>query len=115
MASKHLGGRKLGRTGAHRRALLVNMATSLFLHERIETTIEKAKELRPFAEKLITEAKKGRHDNVRKSLHDKDVFRKLFDVIAPRYQSWPGGYTSIVRTGRREGDNAELGLIRLVG
>lgn len=115
MASKHLGGRKLGRTGSHRRALLGNMATSLFLHERIETTIEKAKELRPFAEKLITAAKKGRHDNVRKSLHDKKVYRKLFEVIAPRYQNRPGGYTSIVRTGRRIGDNAQLGLIRLVG
>lgn len=115
MASKHLGGRKLGRTSTHRRALLRNLATSLFLHERIETTIEKAKELRPFAEKLITEAKKGRHDNVRKSLQDKKVYHKLFEVIAPRYQNRPGGYTSIVRTGRREGDDAQLGIIRLVG
>ncbi|MBI4423041.1 MAG: 50S ribosomal protein L17 [Elusimicrobia bacterium] len=111
---KHYGGRKLGRTGAHRRALLKNMATSLFLHERIETTIEKAKELRPFAERLITAAKKGNEAAVRKSVQDKRVYKKLLEVIGPRYQDRPGGYTQIVRTKTREGDNAELGLIRLV-
>lgn len=114
MATKHLGSRKLGRTGAHRRALLKNLATSLFLHERIETTVEKAKELRPYAEKLITEAKHGRHDNVRRKLQDKKVYQKLFEVLAPRYQNRPGGYTQIIRTGRREGDNAQLSLIRLI-
>ena len=109
-----LGGRKLGRTGAHRRAMRKNMAASLFLHERVETTISKAKELRPFAEKLITEAKKGRHDMVRRSIQDKRVFKKLFEVLAPRYENRPGGYTRIVRTKVREGDNAQVGLIRLV-
>ncbi|MCX5787011.1 MAG: 50S ribosomal protein L17 [Elusimicrobia bacterium] len=108
------GGRKLGRTGAHRRALLKNLATSLFLHERLETTIEKAKELRPFAERIITQAKKGRHDMVRKDVHDKRVYKKLFEVLAPRYENRPGGYTQIVRTKVREGDNAVLGLIRLI-
>ena len=68
---KHLGGRKLGRTGSHRKALLCNMATSLFLHERIETTVAKAKALRPFAEKLITGAKQGKHPMVRRSVRNK--------------------------------------------
>ena len=112
---KTLGSRKLGRTGAHRRAMLSNMATSLFLHERIETTVAKAKELRPFAERLITDAKKGKHDEVRRVVHNKLVYKKLFEVIAPRYQARTGGYTQILRTKTRSGDNAELGLIRLVG
>jgi ribosomal protein L17 len=111
---KHLGGRKLGRTTSHRRALLRNMAVSLFLHERVETTITKAKELRPFAEKIITQAKRGKHVEVRRQIADKAAFKKLFDVIAQRYQSRPGGYTQILRLERRVGDNAEAGLIRLV-
>ena len=110
---KHLGGRKLGRTGSHRRALLSNMATSLFLHERIVTSITKAKELRPYAERLITEAKREQYVAVRRRIHDKKVYKKLFEVLAPRYQSRPGGYTQIFRVGRRAGDNAEQGLVRL--
>ena len=111
---KHLGGRKLGRTSSHRRALLSNMATSLFLHERIVTSITKAKELRPFAERLITEAKRGKHQSVRRRIHDKKVYKKLFEVLAPRYQNRPGGYTQIFRVGRRVGDNTEQGLVRLI-
>lgn len=111
---KQLGGRKLGRTTAHRRALLRNMATSLFKHERIRTTIAKAKELRPFAERLITRAKRGDHRKVREDIQDRLVYKKLFDVIAPRYEGRPGGYTQILRLQARAGDNAALGLIRLV-
>lgn len=111
---KTLGGRKLGRTSAHRRALLRNMAVSLFKHERIKTTIAKAKELRPFAEKLISQAKRGNYRKVRQSVHDKTVFKKLFDVLAPRYEDRPGGYTQILRLGTRAGDNSQQGLIRLV-
>lgn len=111
---KTLGGRKLGRTASHRRALMRNMATSLFLHERIQTSMAKAKELRSFAEKIITRAKKGKHLLVRRDIHDKTVFKKLFDVLARRYQERPGGYTQILRLGRRTGDNSVQGLIRLV-
>ena len=111
----HLGGRKLGVTGSHRRALMANMATSLLLHERIETTVAKAKELRPFAEKIITDAKHGKHQQVQRVIKNKQVYKKLFEVIAPRYQDRPGGYTRFVRTGVRQGDNAQVGLIRLVG
>lgn len=111
---KHLGGRKLGRTGSHRRALMANMATSLFLHEQITTTIAKAKELKSYAEKMITEAKLGKHFLVRQRLHNKQVYKKLFEVIAPRYQSRPGGYTQLLRVGPRPGDNAEIGIVRLV-
>ena len=111
---KHLGGRKLGRTTAHRRALLRNLAVSLILHERVETTVGKAKELRPFAEKLITQAKHGKHVEVRKVVNDKTAYKKLFDVLAQRYQDRPGGYTQILRLARRAGDNARPGLIRLI-
>ena len=90
------------------------MATSLFKHERIETTIAKAKELRPYAEKLITNAKKGEHYMVRRQIQDKQVYKKLFEVIAPRYAQRPGGYTRILKIAPRIGDNAKLGLIMLV-
>jgi len=114
MATMTLGRRKLGVTSSHRRALLRNMATSLFKHERIETTLAKAKELRPYAEKLITNAKKGEHYMVRRQIHDKDVYKKLFEVIAPRYAQRPGGYTRILKIEPRLGDNAKIGLIMLV-
>ena len=114
MASKALGRRQLGITSSHRRALLRNMATSLFQHERIETTIAKAKELRPYAEKLITNAKKGEHFMVRRQIQDKVVYKKLFEVLAPRYAQRPGGYTRILKIAPRIGDNAKLGLIMLV-
>ncbi|MDD5655782.1 MAG: 50S ribosomal protein L17 [Elusimicrobia bacterium] len=111
---KTLGGRKLGVTGSHRRALLRNMATSLFLHEKVETTIAKAKELRPFAERLISRAVRGNHQLVRRDIQDKTVYKKLFDVLAPRYAKRPGGYTRILRLAPRAGDNARRGLIALV-
>lgn len=111
---KQMGGRKLGVTGTHRRAMLRNMATSLFKHEKVETTLAKAKELRPYAEKLITEAKKGKHFMVRRKIQDKDVYKKLFEVIAPRYAERAGGYTRILHLGTRPGDNAKRGLITLV-
>lgn len=114
MASKALGRRQLGITSSHRRALLRNMATSLFKHERMETTIAKAKELRPYAEKLITFAKRGSHFMVRRQIQDKVVYKKLFEVLVPRYAQRPGGYTRILRIAPRMSDNAKLGLIMLV-
>ena len=114
MATKTRGGRKLGITGSHKRALLRNMATSLFLHEKIETSDAKARELRPFAERLITQAKTGKHFMVRRSIQDKNVYKKLFDVLAPRYAQRPGGYTRINRLAPRAGDQSKRSLISLV-
>ncbi|HAZ07306.1 MAG TPA: 50S ribosomal protein L17 [Elusimicrobia bacterium] len=114
MASKTLGRRQMGVTSSHRRSLLRNMATSLFKHERIETTITKAKELRPYAEKIITHAKKGEHFMVRRQIQDKAVYKKLFEILAPRYAERPGGYTRILRLDPRLGDNSKRGLIMLV-
>jgi len=111
---KQMGGRKLGVTSSHRRSLLRNMATSLFLHEKVETTIAKAKELRPYAEKIITEAKKGKHYMVRRQIHNKTVYKKLFEILAPRYAQRPGGYTRILRLTPRQGDNASRGQISLI-
>ena len=111
---KNFGGRKLSKKGPHRRAMLGNMAMSLFLYERIQTTVPKAKELRKVAERLITYAKKDNHREVRRIVKQKTVYNKLFDVIAPRYKERPGGYTQIIRIGKRRGDNTETCLIRLV-
>jgi ribosomal protein L17 len=111
---KTLGGRKLGRTGEHRRALLRNLATSLILHERVVTSAAKAKELRPFAERMITRAKRNQHREVRRDLKNRDAYKKLFDVLAPRYQNRPGGYTQILRVSPRAGDNTPQGLVRLI-
>ncbi len=119
--------RKLGRVTEHRIAMLRNQATALILHERIETTVPKAKELRPFVERIITLAKRGiaAGDANGKSLHarrlvlrdiqDRDVVGKLFDTIAPRFEGRPGGYTRILRIGFRRGDSAEVAQIELVG
>lgn len=110
-------GRQLSRTSTHKNALMRNMATSLFLHERIETTTAKAKELRPFAEQLITLARRGDLHARRvagRKIHDRDVLGKLFDDIAPRYAERPGGYTRILKLGTRKGDAAEMSLIELV-
>ena len=110
-------GRKLSRTPSHRRATLRNMATSLFLHERIETTTAKAKELRPYAERLITLARRGdlhaRRLAARK-IQDRQVLGKLFDDIAPRFAERPGGYTRVLKLGNRRGDAADMSLIELV-
>jgi len=119
--------RKLGRVTEHRIALLRNQAEALIRHERIETTMPKAKELRPFVERLITIAKRGiaGGDANGKSLHarrlvlrdipNRDVVGKLFDTIAPRFENRPGGYTRILRLGYRRGDSAEVAHIELVG
>ncbi len=110
--------RKLGRTAAHRKAMLSNMVTSLFERERITTTTVKAKEARRVAEKMITFARKGdlaarRH--VARTVKDPAVLRKLFDDIAPRYAERPGGYTRILKTGIRKGDAAQTAILELVG
>lgn len=110
-------GRKLGRTTAHRKALFRNQLTALFTHERIVTTVAKAKELRPLAERMVTLARTGSLPARRRVLTmvpDKQVVRRLFDEVAPRFVDRPGGYTRIVRIGRRHGDGAELALIEFV-
>ena len=110
-------GRQLSRTATHRTATLRNLATSLFRHERIETTTAKAKELRPYAERLITLARKGDVHSRRlagRKIQDRAVLGKLFDEIAPRYTERPGGYTRILKLGNRKGDAAEISLIELV-
>jgi large subunit ribosomal protein L17 len=110
-------GRALGRTTEHKEALLRNMATSLFRHGRIETTTAKAKELRPFAEKLITLAKRGDLHARRlaaRDIQDKGVLFYLFSAIGPKFAARPGGYTRVLKTGFRRGDGAETALIELV-
>jgi large subunit ribosomal protein L17 len=110
-------GRKLSRTASHRRATMRNMAINLFRHDRIETTTAKAKELRPYAERLITLAKRGDLHARRlaaQRIHDPEVLRRLFSEIAPKYSSRPGGYTRILKLGPRQGDAAEMALIELV-
>ena len=119
--------RKLGRVTEHRIAMLRNQAHALLQHERIETTMPKAKELRPFVERIITLAKRGLAGGEAngKSLHarrlvlrdiqDREVVSKLFDTIAPRFESRPGGYTRILRLGYRRGDSAQVAQIELVG
>lgn len=109
-------GRELSRTRTHRRAMLRNMVTSLIIHERIRTTEAKAKELRPYAERLITLAKKGDMHSRRmagRQIADREALRKLFDQIGPRFEGRPGGYTRILKLGARKGDGAELALIEL--
>ncbi len=112
-------GRKLGRTPAHRRALLRNLARALILHGKIVTTLPKAKELRPFIEKLITLAKKGTLHARRLAisrLHDKQIVKLLFEEVAPRYAERPGGYTRIIkRHERRLGDGGYTAYIALLG
>ena len=110
-------GRKLGRTTAHRKALFRNQLSALFTHERIITTLAKAKELRPMAERMVTLAGTGSLPARRKVLTwvpDKVIVRRLFDEIAPRFTDRPGGYTRIMRLGRRHGDGAEMAVIEFV-
>lgn len=113
----NVSGRKLNRTPAHRKMLYRNLVTALFKHERIQTTVPKAKEARQVAEKLITFAKRGdlhaRRMAARK-VNEPAVLQKLFEEIGPRYADRPGGYTRIMRLGPRKGDNAELALLELV-
>jgi large subunit ribosomal protein L17 len=113
-----VAGRKLGRTTEHRIALMRNLSIALFDKEKITTTLAKAKELRPFAEKLVTLSKKeSLHSRrlVARHIHNKGVVSKLFDTLSARYAQRPGGYTRIIKLGPRRGDNAEMAIIELVG
>src|SRR5579864_9061788 len=110
-------GPRLGGGPAHERLMLANLATALFEHDRITTTEAKAKRLRPLAEKLITFAKRGdlhARRQVMTVIRDKDVVHKLFAEIGPKFAERPGGYTRIVKTGPRKGDNAPMAVIELV-
>lgn len=110
-------GRQLSRTASHRKALLNNLATSLFAHGAIVTTTAKAKELRPFAERLITLARRGdlhARRLVARRITDRAVVARLFGEIGPRFASRPGGYTRILRLGHRVGDGAETARIELL-
>jgi large subunit ribosomal protein L17 len=112
-----VGGRKLNRTSSHRAALFRNMAAALIKHEQITTTLPKAKELRPYVEKLITLAKKGGLSNRRLAhsrLLDDAQLVKLFDVLAPRYADREGGYSRVIRAGIRASDSAPIAVIELV-
>lgn len=112
-----VGGRKLSRTSAHRTALFRNMAAALIKHEQITTTLPKAKELRPYVEKLITLAKKGGLSNRRLAharLLDEAQLAKLFDVLAARYADRNGGYTRIIKAGPRASDAAPMAIIEFV-
>ena len=109
--------RKLNRTTSHRKALLMNLSNALIKHEQIKTTLPKAKELKPYVDKIITLGKKGNLESRRKAaaiLQDQKNVKKIFDVIAKRYQERSGGYTRIVKIGNRFGDNAQVAIIELV-
>jgi large subunit ribosomal protein L17 len=110
-------GRQLSRTATHRRAMLNNMAASLFAHGGVTTTQAKAKELRPFAEKLITLARRGDLQSrrlVERKIKDRDITHKLFTEIGPRFAARPGGYTRILKLGHRVGDGADVAKIELL-
>jgi large subunit ribosomal protein L17 len=111
-------GRKLGRNASHRAALFNNLVTSLLTYGRIETTEAKAKELRPFVEKLITKARSGTLHDRRQAIrhvHKRETADKLFQELGPKFARRPGGYTRILKTGHRKGDGAEMARIELVG
>lgn len=110
-------GAKLGRDTAHRKAMLRNLATALLKHERVTTTLAKAKAVRPVAERLVTLGKRDtlharRH--AARMIREKDVLSKVFNELAPRYAERPGGYTRIIRLDTRPGDRAEMAIIELV-
>lgn len=110
-------GRKLNRTSSHRKAMFANMTVSLLRHEQITTTVPKAKELRRFADQMITLGKRGNLHARRQAasfLRDDVIVRKLFDTLAPRYRERPGGYTRVLKAGFRFGDNAPVAVIELV-
>ncbi len=107
----------LSRTASHRKALLSNLACQLFQHKKIVTTLAKAKALRPYVEPLITKSKENTTHQRRivfSYLQDKEAIKELFDVISPKIAARPGGYTRVIKLGKRVGDNAELGMIELV-
>ncbi|MGY0069191.1 50S ribosomal protein L17 [Streptomyces sp. QTS137] len=110
-------GARMGGSAAHEKLLLANLAKSLFEHGRITTTEAKARKLRPYAERLVTKAKKGDLHNRRQVLQvitDKSIVHTLFTEIGPRYENRPGGYTRITKIGNRRGDNAPMAVIELV-
>ena len=110
-------GRQLSRTSTHKRAMLNNMAASLFAHGGVTTTQAKAKELRPFAEKLITLARRGDlHSRrlVERKIKDREITHKLFTEIGPRFAARPGGYTRILKMGHRVGDGADVAKVELL-
>jgi large subunit ribosomal protein L17 len=112
-----VGNRKLQRTTSHRLAMLKNMVTSLLQHERITTTVPKAKEARKMAEKVITLGKKGGLHNVRlaqRLVKDREVLKKVFGELKTRYASRKGGYTRLMRGGFRRGDSADVAILELV-
>ena len=113
-----VAGKKLGRTTAHRMMMFRNMVTSLLDKERIRTTLERAKAVRPIAERMITLGKRESLHARRQALafvKDPAVVSKLFDTIAPRFSQRPGGYTRIIRLGNRDGDGAQMAIIELIG
>ena len=110
-------GRKLSRTASHRKAMFANMAASLIEHEQIVTTLPKAKDLRPIAEKLVTLGKRGDLHARRQAIsqiRDVEQVKKLFEVIGPRYKERNGGYTRVLKAGFRYGDNAAMAVIEFV-
>jgi large subunit ribosomal protein L17 len=110
-------GKRFGKSASHHRHIMANLATDLFVHERVTTTEAKAKELRPLAEKLITKARKGdlhARRIVLRTIHDKAVVARLFEEVAPRYEGRQGGYTRITKLGPRRGDGADEAIIELV-
>ncbi len=112
-----MAGRKLNRTSSHRKAMLANMANSLIKHEQIKTTLPKAKELRPYVEKLVTLGKRGDLHARRQAaskLQDDGMVKKLFDTLGPRYEDRPGGYIRIMKAGFRYGDAAPMAVIEFV-
>src|SRR5918999_4278397 len=112
-----IAGRKLGRTTSHRLAMFRNMATSLLKHEQVTTTLPKAKELRPYVERIITLGKRGGLHARRQAyaqLMDEKVVAKLFSEIAERYRTRPGGYCRVLKAGFRQGDAAAMAVIELV-
>jgi large subunit ribosomal protein L17 len=112
-----VSGRKLGRKAPHRKMMLANLATSIIVHERVTTTVQKAKEVRCVVERLITYGKKGDLHAIRMAariVRDKTALKKLFDEIAPMFKERVGGYTRILKTGIRKGDNADMSFIELV-
>lgn len=112
-----MSGRKLNRTSQHRRAMFANMANALIKHEQIKTTLPKAKELRPFVDKLVTLGKRGNLHARRQAfavLRDNVMTAKLFDALAERYAERPGGYTRVLKAGNRYGDAAPMAIIEFV-
>jgi large subunit ribosomal protein L17 len=110
-------GRKLGKTSSHRTAMFANMAAALIKHEQIKTTLPKAKELRPFVEKLVTLSRRNNLHARRQALsqvRDETQVKKLFEVIGPRYSARPGGYTRVLKAGFRYGDHAPMAVIEFI-